>query len=126
MVLEEVKKLLESRKSNMVVTNQNVSSLTILGVALIVLKAANLTTWSWWWILAPFWIPFVISVLLSLVIVGTGIYLYYKLRTLDVTTEETKETNTEKEEKPKKSKSRKSKAKKDGENSNTGIEGKNE
>ena len=27
----------------------------ILGVVFIVLKLTNVITWSWWWVLAPFW-----------------------------------------------------------------------
>lgn len=41
---------------------------TLLGLAFIVLKLCNVITWSWWWILAPFWIP-VMLILLGIAIV---------------------------------------------------------
>ena len=30
---------------------------TLLTVAFVVLKLCNVITWSWWWVLAPIWIP---------------------------------------------------------------------
>jgi phosphoglycerol transferase MdoB-like AlkP superfamily enzyme len=30
----------------------------LLGVAFVVLKLTHVIDWSWWWVLAPFWIPF--------------------------------------------------------------------
>ena len=30
---------------------------TLLTIAFIVLKLCNVITWSWWWVLAPLWIP---------------------------------------------------------------------
>jgi len=33
---------------------------TLLGVAFIVLKLCHVINWSWWWVLAPFWITFVV------------------------------------------------------------------
>ncbi len=41
---------------------------TILGLIFIVLKLLDVITWSWLWVLSPFWIPFVIvSVILSII-----------------------------------------------------------
>lgn len=39
---------------------------TLLTVAFIVLKLCKVIDWSWWWVLAPLWIPIV----LALAIVG--------------------------------------------------------
>ena len=36
---------------------------TLLTIAFIVLKLCNVITWSWWWVLAPLWIPIAIVVL---------------------------------------------------------------
>lgn len=36
---------------------------TLLTVAFIVLKLCNVITWSWWWVLAPLWIPVAIVAL---------------------------------------------------------------
>lgn len=45
----------------------------LLAVALIVLKLCKVITWSWWWVLAPIWIPMTIAVFVLLVILGIGI-----------------------------------------------------
>lgn len=42
---------------------------TILGLILITLKLAEIgqvATWSWWWVLAPFWVPATIGVIVFL------------------------------------------------------------
>ena len=36
---------------------------TLLTIAFIVLRLCNVIAWSWWWILAPLWIPAVIVAL---------------------------------------------------------------
>lgn len=36
---------------------------TLLTIAFIVLKLCNVITWSWWWVLAPIWIPVAIVAL---------------------------------------------------------------
>ena len=36
---------------------------TLLTVAFVVLKLCNVITWSWWWVLAPLWIPVAIVIL---------------------------------------------------------------
>lgn len=41
----------------------------LLAVAFIVLKLIGVISWSWWWVLAPLWIPTVL-VLTVLAIVG--------------------------------------------------------
>lgn len=50
---------------------------TTLGLIFIVLKLLDIITWSWLWVLSPFWIPFVIvSVILSIIFGKT--YLHKK------------------------------------------------
>jgi hypothetical protein len=39
----------------------------ILGVAFIILKLTHTITWSWLWVLAPFWIPIAILVVFLLI-----------------------------------------------------------
>lgn len=34
----------------------------VLGIVFIVLKLVGIISWSWWWVLAPFWIPLAIVV----------------------------------------------------------------
>lgn len=40
--------------------NGGISILGLLGLIFIVLKLVGVITWSWVWVLAPFWIPTVI------------------------------------------------------------------
>ena len=40
------------------------SSTSLLSVAFIVLKLCNVIDWSWWWVLAPIWIPIALVVIL--------------------------------------------------------------
>lgn len=35
----------------------------VLGIVFIVLKLVGVISWSWWWVLAPFWIPLAIVVI---------------------------------------------------------------
>ena len=60
--LEELKKKVDAQKSPVTVVNRGVTPLSLLGIAFIVLKVMGQITWSWWWVLAPFWIPVVIAV----------------------------------------------------------------
>lgn len=41
-----------------------ISFLGLLQVAFIVLKLINTIDWSWWWVLAPIWIPFGIGLVI--------------------------------------------------------------
>lgn len=43
--------------------------LTLLQLILIVLKIATVISWSWWWVLAPIWMGFVLAILGSLAFV---------------------------------------------------------
>ena len=45
----------------------------VLGVVFIVLKLVGVIDWSWWWVLSPFWIIFLLTILIVL-----GVYWYYK------------------------------------------------
>ena len=35
----------------------------LLGVVFIVLKLCHVIDWSWWWVLAPFWGAFILTIL---------------------------------------------------------------
>ena len=66
-------------------TNKNVNIrlggnlFTTLGLIFIVLKLLDIITWSWLWVLSPFWIPFVIvSVILSIIFLVKVIYIKSK------------------------------------------------
>lgn len=45
-----------------------VSGLTLLTLLFIGLKLGNVITWSWWWVLAPTWIPILIALVLLFII----------------------------------------------------------
>lgn len=51
-----------------------VSTLTIVFV---ILKLANIITWSWWWVLAPLWIGGLIG--LAVIIFGLLVWLIFTL-----------------------------------------------
>ena len=39
----------------------------LLGVAFIILKLCKIISWSWWWVLAPFWIPIILVIVLVII-----------------------------------------------------------
>lgn len=39
----------------------------VLGIVFIVLKLIGVISWSWWWVLAPFWIPLAIVILCAII-----------------------------------------------------------
>lgn len=40
----------------------------VLGIVFIVLKLIGVISWSWWWVLAPFWISLAIVILCVIII----------------------------------------------------------
>lgn len=68
--MEDIKKLNEVlRKYQTIhVVNRGIGPLSLLGVALVVLKAMGYISISWFWVLAPFWLPIVIALFLVFVI----------------------------------------------------------
>ena len=52
-----------------VVRSGSVSLTSILGVVFIVLKLTGVISWSWVWVLAPFWIPLALVVLILAIII---------------------------------------------------------
>jgi hypothetical protein len=46
----------------------------ILGLIFITLKLTGYITWSWWWVLAPFWAPLaIVLAFFALVFVAAGV-----------------------------------------------------
>ena len=41
--------------------------LGLLGVAFVVLKLVSVINWSWWWVLAPFWIPLALAAIILII-----------------------------------------------------------
>ena len=131
MTVEELRKLVESKRNSVVVTS-GVTPLSLLGVAFIVLKVMGYITWSWVWVLAPFWIPLclalliVVSLLIIIAIAAKGLVIEAskKVATTTETPSESKEETIEevKEKKPR----RKTKKNTDGEASTRDPKEKND
>ena len=49
---------------------------TTLGLVFIVLKLLDIITWSWLWVLSPFWIPFIIGIILVILSIIFGKKLF--------------------------------------------------
>lgn len=105
---------------------------SILGLIFITLKLTGQITWSWWWVLAPFWIPICIALVLLVLIIGlillaatnvVNAKVEVKEETVVTPKEEDENPKEEVKETPKKKTSRKKKTntEKDGES----TEGKN-
>ena len=109
--LEELKKKVDAQKSPVTVVNRGVTPLSLLGIAFIVLKVMGQITWSWWWVLAPFWIPVVIAVSI----------VFFVLLLLAIIAAKEQNVSVEVEAPKKKTRTKKTK-KEDG----AGVEGKNE
>ena len=46
----------------------NMKICDVLTVVFVVLKLVGVIDWSWWWVLAPFWIPFLLYIILSVIV----------------------------------------------------------
>lgn len=63
-----------SNKETVVYRSGGISVLSLLGVVFVTLKLLEVTavaTWSWWWVLAPFWAP--IAIVIALFILFWGV-----------------------------------------------------
>ena len=45
------------------------SFLEVLLLVFIILKLCKVITWSWWWVLSPFWIPLILVIIYLIIIV---------------------------------------------------------
>lgn len=99
--MEDIKKLDEVlRKYQTIhVVNRGIGPLSLLGVALVVLKAMGYISISWFWVLTPFWLPIVIALFLVFVILlGVAVLVH---KGAEITVEKEKEIdNTPTEETP--------------------------
>ena len=57
---------MSDRKSS--TTSSGIGFLGLLAILFIALKLTGYITWSWLWVLAPIWIPFIIVVFIVIVI----------------------------------------------------------
>ena len=51
-------------KDNQGTTNTGIGFVELLQIAFIILKLCKVINWSWWWVLAPTWIPLAIGFLI--------------------------------------------------------------
>lgn len=126
--MEDIKKLDEvlSKYQTTYVVNRGIGSLSLLGVALVVLKAMGYISISWFWVLIPFWLPIVLALFcIFVILLGIAVLVREDAEIIvekeeeidDTPTEETPvETSVESASTPAKSKKRKPKKKKEGVN----------
>lgn len=55
------------KKENQVVVSGGIGFFEALGLVFIVLKLCGVIDWSWWWVLAPIWMP--IALVLGILII---------------------------------------------------------
>lgn len=42
------------------------NAMSILGIVFVTLKLLGYIDWSWWWVLAPFWVPSALGLVIAL------------------------------------------------------------
>jgi len=55
-----------------VVNNTGIGFFGLLTIVFIILKLTNYIDWSWWWVLAPLWMPIVLVIVIVLFIISVG------------------------------------------------------
>ena len=63
-----MKEFINFKTGDTKVINRGASTCSLLGIAFIVLKLVGCINWSWWWVLAPFWIPVCIAAVCGVII----------------------------------------------------------
>ena len=89
--MEDIKKLNEvlSKYQAIYTINRGISPIFFLGIILILLKLVEYISISWFWVLAPFWLPIVIALFLVFVILlGVAILAH---KGVEITVEKEKE-----------------------------------
>lgn len=51
-----------------------ISTASLLGIVFVVLKLCGVINWSWLWVLAPFWIPFAIVIVILAVVTIISVF----------------------------------------------------
>lgn len=49
------------------ITILNTGFAPLLGLTFIILQLTGVINWSWWWVLAPFWIPIALGILIFII-----------------------------------------------------------
>lgn len=47
----------------------------MLTIAFIVLKLMNVIDWSWWWVLSPLWITFLLGLVITAIVLAIVIWI---------------------------------------------------
>lgn len=63
-------------------TSGGIGFLGLLTIVFIVLKLVNVISWSWWWVLAPIWLPLAIALIAAGLFFGIGV-IQYKIKKRD-------------------------------------------
>jgi fatty acid desaturase len=64
-----IKKLLkERREKDVVYRSHGIGFFGLLTIVFITLRLTGFIAWSWWWVLAPLWMPWVALAVLCLVV----------------------------------------------------------
>ena len=61
-----------------------ISIFTLLTVAFVVLKLCGIIDWSWWWVLAPLWMPWALVAIIGAVILVGATALKVIARIIDL------------------------------------------
>lgn len=64
-------------KSTNISTNGGIGFLGALTILFIALKLTHIIDWSWWWVLAPLWIP--VAVVLGIIVIVAIVIMIVKL-----------------------------------------------
>lgn len=58
--------------SNSTTTSGGIGLSGLLTVAFVVLKLCHVIDWSWWWVLSPLWISWIVAIILIIVMIFLG------------------------------------------------------
>jgi hypothetical protein len=53
-------------KINKTNTTGGISLLTLIGIIFVIFKLFNVIAWSWWWVLLPFYFPFILCFFIAM------------------------------------------------------------
>ena len=54
-------------------TSSGIGFSGMLTVAFVVLKLTNVISWSWWWVLSPLWITYLIVIVILIVVLAIAV-----------------------------------------------------
>lgn len=63
----KIKNILEELNTDKV-GSSGISFTSTLTIVFVILKLCNVIDWSWWWVLAPTWIPFLFVFIIFLIV----------------------------------------------------------